>query len=276
MPSPLSADRILIFAPHPDDEVLACGGYIFTALKNKAKVKVVIVTLGETFGYALGKNLVNFLPLHEKAIAFGKLRQQEAKTILKKFGLLPPEIEFLGFPDKGLKYLWEKYWSKNNPYFSPILKTNHSPFEDIYQKNTSFSGEELERLITKIYLDFRPTIVITSSPYDRHQDHKTLFLFVQKIISSCPFKNLSFYSFLIHKNHWANLLAYGFRPQKELLPPLTLRKKTIFWLKFPLNHSALLAKERSILSYETQVVAIKKKLLSFVRQNELFHRAKIS
>ena len=180
MSLPLAKDRILIVVPHPDDEVLGCGGYIFMALRNKAKVKVVIVTLGENFGYALGKNLVNFLPLDKKAVSFGKLRRKETQKILKKIGLSSSDIEFLGFPDKSLKYLWENHWSKKNPYFSPILNTNQSPFEDVYQKEVIFCGEELERILSKVYFDFKPTIVMTSSPYDRHPDHRTLFLFIRR------------------------------------------------------------------------------------------------
>ena len=40
-------DRILILAPHPDDEVLGCGGIIQTAVKMKLPLEVVFLTYGD-------------------------------------------------------------------------------------------------------------------------------------------------------------------------------------------------------------------------------------
>ncbi len=51
MPEPGPDDRILIFAPHPDDEVLGSGTYIQRAIKNGAEVKVVLMTNGNTPSY---------------------------------------------------------------------------------------------------------------------------------------------------------------------------------------------------------------------------------
>jgi len=40
-------DRILILAPHPDDEAISAGGVIQKALSQDAKVKVVCITNGD-------------------------------------------------------------------------------------------------------------------------------------------------------------------------------------------------------------------------------------
>ncbi|MBN2830786.1 MAG: PIG-L family deacetylase, partial [Candidatus Omnitrophica bacterium] len=40
-------ERVLIFAPHPDDEAIACAGVIQEALSKGAKVKIVYLTHGE-------------------------------------------------------------------------------------------------------------------------------------------------------------------------------------------------------------------------------------
>jgi len=49
---PLTEDseRILILAPHPDDETLGCGGTIQKALLQGKTVKVVFLTSGDSFG----------------------------------------------------------------------------------------------------------------------------------------------------------------------------------------------------------------------------------
>ena len=41
-----SSDRVLIIAPHPDDESIACAGVIRYCIENKIPVYVVVVTNG--------------------------------------------------------------------------------------------------------------------------------------------------------------------------------------------------------------------------------------
>ena len=40
-------DRVLVLAPHPDDEDISCGGVIQRALKSGAQVKVAYLTCGD-------------------------------------------------------------------------------------------------------------------------------------------------------------------------------------------------------------------------------------
>src|SRR5262250_1622088 len=41
------ADRLLVLAPHPDDELVGCGGMIQRALAAGAAVRVVFLTYGD-------------------------------------------------------------------------------------------------------------------------------------------------------------------------------------------------------------------------------------
>lgn len=50
VPKPTRRDRIVLFAPHPDDETIAAGGYLATAVKKGAHVSVVLVTDGNKHG----------------------------------------------------------------------------------------------------------------------------------------------------------------------------------------------------------------------------------
>src|SRR3989344_9322527 len=47
---PTSNDRVLIVAPHQDDEVLGAGGYIQRSVSVGAKVKVIFATDGNKHG----------------------------------------------------------------------------------------------------------------------------------------------------------------------------------------------------------------------------------
>lgn len=49
-PVPTSGQRVLVFSPHPDDESLAVGGYIYTACQAGASVRIVLVTDGNRYG----------------------------------------------------------------------------------------------------------------------------------------------------------------------------------------------------------------------------------
>src|SRR5690242_7448135 len=48
-PEPKPGDRLLIIAPHPDDEALAAGGVIQRAIARGARVRIVVLTDGDAF-----------------------------------------------------------------------------------------------------------------------------------------------------------------------------------------------------------------------------------
>ncbi len=48
--APQAGDRILVFSPHPDDESIAVGGYIYNACQNGAIVRIILVTDGNKQG----------------------------------------------------------------------------------------------------------------------------------------------------------------------------------------------------------------------------------
>jgi LmbE family N-acetylglucosaminyl deacetylase len=84
MPIPATGQKVLVFAPHQDDETLGCGGYIATAVQNGAKVKIVLVTDGNK------RKLKNF-------------RYQEFKTATAKLGVPDSDLMFLNYQDSSLQ-----------------------------------------------------------------------------------------------------------------------------------------------------------------------------
>lgn len=73
-------NKILIIAPHADDECLGCGGLMKKAIDYGNEVKVVIGATGDTFFY------------HANKIVTAKEREHELVEALKVFGVNEYEI----------------------------------------------------------------------------------------------------------------------------------------------------------------------------------------
>lgn len=88
---PLVADppagRVLVLAPHPDDETIGCGGTVAGLAEAGSEVRVVVVTAGEASvaDYSAG------------AAATASSRREEAAAACRALGLPPPVV--LDFPD---------------------------------------------------------------------------------------------------------------------------------------------------------------------------------
>ncbi|WP_177165916.1 PIG-L deacetylase family protein [Nitrosomonas sp. Nm58] len=84
---PIENGKILVFAPHPDDEVLGCGGTLALLRQNKCAIKVVYVT-----------NSTGTDNLGADAPA---VRRLEAKAALSVLGI--DDLEFLDEPDGNFR-----------------------------------------------------------------------------------------------------------------------------------------------------------------------------
>jgi LmbE family N-acetylglucosaminyl deacetylase/glycosyltransferase involved in cell wall biosynthesis len=80
-PQDLRGERLLVLAPHPDDEVIGCGGLVALHLRDGRPVHVVVATDGAQAGD-------------------GAQREVESRTALALLG--DATIEFLQFPDREL------------------------------------------------------------------------------------------------------------------------------------------------------------------------------
>ncbi len=86
----LRAQRVVVVAPHPDDEVLACGGLLAMRADAAGEVLIVAVTDGEaSHGAAPGA----------AANAMAERRRAERLTGLQRLGLEGASLVRCGFPD---------------------------------------------------------------------------------------------------------------------------------------------------------------------------------
>ena len=89
-PAPLRGERLLVLAPHPDDEVIGVGGLIAQHLRDGRAVRVVIATDGSkaTGAPAEGQS-------------YTAQREDESRRGLALLGDAT-DVHFLRFPDRGL------------------------------------------------------------------------------------------------------------------------------------------------------------------------------
>lgn len=88
----LSSKKILVMAPHPDDEIIGCGGLIAKALKDGSEVKVVYLTDGSAG--------VSDKKLNQSQRT--SLREHEARSAAREIGLKDSNLIFWRYKDGRL------------------------------------------------------------------------------------------------------------------------------------------------------------------------------
>jgi LmbE family N-acetylglucosaminyl deacetylase len=266
--------RILIFAPHPDDEVVATGGLISEAVKEGFTVKVVFITNGDGFGNLVKTGSLIKINNANEAITLGYEREIEAIQAAKVLGLKSENLIFLGYPDRGISHLWFSNWSK--AYTSIYTFKSCSPYNNSYTQKVSYKGENLSKDIRSILDSFKPDLVFTPSYFDMHPDHWGTSCFVISELATLEemgrgwVREIKIYFYLVHYGKISWPKEWGYKPLNKILPPLELQRARIKWLSYPLSETAVQIKLAAISKYKSQVVLIGNFLKAFVRTNELF------
>lgn len=274
MPPLRAGEKIVIFAPHPDDETLGTGGLIQQAVAAGASIRVVLVTNGE---YPSVTFLEHTLRMSQQAfVKLGYRRQRETLRAMQSFGLSPKDVIFLGYPNHHLHRMWlPQHWSSKTPVRSAILRTAHSPYSNSMTPHAPFSGQSLLQDIETILAKEQPDIVITAHPNDMHVDHWTVYGFVQLALNELTANGQAFaakcrvYTYLIHRPLWP--APKGFHPFRTLEPPARLvATRQTQWLELPLTVAQMIDKRKAIAMYRSQAGPIDPVMQSFARGNELF------
>lgn len=271
-------ERIMIFAPHTDDEVLGPGGLIGRAVRLGAVVRVVLVTNGDGFTLAAEDEFHSVHLTPERYIEFAYIRQRESLAALKSLGLPESAVTFLGFPDRGTAAEWEDHWPKSDPYTSPHTKFDRSPYRNSYVRNAPFAGAALAEEITRLIQEFNPDTIILPHPNDMHPDHWGTHNFVLYALATLDQADTGqpdlfrhrprLLNYLVHRGNWPT--PKGFFPCLELVPPRRLLEIGTSWGAFPLTPEETTAKHQAILKYRSQVAVMRRYLVSFARTNDLF------
>lgn len=265
--APGKGEKVLIFSPHNDDEVLGAGEFIKHTLKNGGEVKVVLMTNGDGFKEALQFDYFTLNPKPNDYINFGYTRQKESIYALKKLGLSEKNIVFLGYPDGGLSALWGAYWDKTTPYTSQNTQSDKSPYTNSFTKENTYCGENVANDISKIIQDYKPTVIVYPHPNDRHPDHWSTNAFVKYALTYLNYNAKKEWLYLVHRGDWPTPMKK--ETKMYLVPPSKLIGTDTKWYAFNLNNHDINEKTQAIQMYKTQIKTLGPLLAGFERKNEL-------
>lgn len=275
-PAPKRGDRILIFAPHCDDESLGLSGFTQQALAAGAEVQVVWLTNGDGFPYSAEREFGRLGLNHDDYINFGLQRQTEALAAVSASGLTPRNTLFLGYPDSGLAEMWLHNWTPGKPFLSRFTGCARSPYANSLTPNAVYCGQQALKDVETVIRRFRPTHVFCPHPNDNHPDHWATYVFVAAALwelnpptpgdgPPSPGPVLGLY--LVHRGDWP--VPQGLHPKDDLPPPAALLQMDTEWRQIPLSSEQEAAKRAAVAKYVSQMRVMRRFLTSFVRRNEL-------
>jgi LmbE family N-acetylglucosaminyl deacetylase len=263
-------DRLLILAPHPDDETIGCAGVIQQALKAGAEVRVVYLTNGDhnEFAFIVYEKRITFR--RAEFIHMGLVRRQEAIAAMRLLGLSQDKLTFLGYPDNGTLAIFNRYWQVKKPFRSLLTRISSVPYKTDLSFGAPYVGESILADLKKVIFDYKPTKIFVSHPADVNGDHRALYLFLQVALRDLgkQIPKTKVYPYLVHWSGWP--LPRHYHPEISLEPPQNFRDSQVRWMGLALTPEQVERKRQAILCYRSQTRTSAFYLLAFARRNELF------
>jgi len=286
----LQNERLLVIAPHPDDETLGAGGLVQVVLARRGSVRVVTVTAGDGYVEAVEMATGKLHPRPAEFIAYGEERVQELRAAVHILSQGRARVEDLGFPDGGLSALLNEYWSRAHPERSATTGESKVYLPRAPDWGAAYDGAELKRLLVKIIRETNPTVVAIPDPLDRHPDHSATGLFSilaldewaretgrleQKEAHSADTRLPRLLAYLVHWPHWppgweAGSAAPLYPHAAPLELPPDLPERGYRRVMLPLTLAEVDRKAAALRKHATQQVVMGAFLASFERRTEPF------
>ncbi len=270
------ATRLLVVAPHPDDDVLGAGGLIRRVITAGGRVRVVWTTSGDGFpegvetAEGISPNVAHLTPRDYET--YGALREQEARAALGSLGVRANALTFLGFPDEGLCELASTYLSaKAKAFKSPYTGRISPPLTEQVFRGVVYRGYDLRRELERVIVGFGPTLVAAPHPEDQHPDHCSTHIFLNEALTELSRQGRvrpRVLHYLIHFGQWP--LRSTDRIGDTLLPPPRFPPAEGRWSNLALTPEETGAKRLALMLYHSQMLVIGRLLLGFATSNELF------
>lgn len=146
------SNRLLVLAPHPDDEVIGAGGLIQRVLGRGGEVRAVFITSGESNPWPLRAQNRKWRVSLEDQESWGERRRSEAIASLRTLGVPEEAATFLRFRDGQIAALARK----GDPRLTEALRA--------------------------IMVEFQPSLLICPSAQDLHSDHRAVAWYLHQAV----------------------------------------------------------------------------------------------
>jgi LmbE family N-acetylglucosaminyl deacetylase len=157
--------KIVVFAPHPDDELIAVGGTLLKWIEKGHEIHIIYVSDGRT-AYTFERKRGNLIEAKETQITEEELatvRKDEIQTVRKFIGLPKENIYVLDYPSHQLRKYSEKAIKEVKVIIRdadriviPSNNNSHTDHQNTYKIATSAAKElnlrDLEFYVYSIYV----------------------------------------------------------------------------------------------------------------------------
>ena len=150
MALPHLLQRVLIIAPHPDDDIIAAGGLMQHIVAAGGELRVLFVTDGDNNPWPQRFLQRKWLLEDRDRAEWGATRRREALCSLSLLGIPDSSATFLALPDSAIA--------------------------DIARRGDTHLTREIQSAIA----DLQPTLVVSPSAFDLHSDHRAVSFFVHR------------------------------------------------------------------------------------------------
>jgi LmbE family N-acetylglucosaminyl deacetylase len=279
-------ERLLVVAPHPDDETLAAGGLVQRVRTRGGTTRVVILTAGDGYVEAVMHETGKLRPRPVEYLRYGERRMREARAALRQLAPDGVRLQFLGFPDGGLHALLHAHWWRSWPEYSPTTRAAKPPYSDVLEPDCPYDGDDLRRELENILRDVKPTIIVFPDLHDRHPDHRATGLFTMLAVADWlgPTGKVGIIrprllTYLIHwpdwPAGWQTPVPQGEAAQQPLELPAALAQEGAIRVLTLTDHE-LATKRVALQRYTTQQQEMPALLAAFVRRTEPFRLVDVS
>jgi len=263
-------DRVLILAPHPDDEALGICGILQNAIEIRIPVRVLYLTYGD-------HNELAFIAYRKRPWLspqinrnMGEVRRREAIYAMAYLGLPEDNLVFLGYPDYGTLNIWKNHWGKAPPFRSLLTNVTSIPYKSSSSYGKPHKGEDILADIEQQLLGFLPTRIFVTHPVDGNPDHRSFYLFLQ--VALLNLKNRipipKVYTYPVHMGRWPR--PHWYHPDYWLPWPRRLTDENSQSWTLELSQENVNRKYETIKLYKSQMSVSRHWLAAFARRNELF------
>ena len=152
-------DRVLIVAPHMDDEAIGAGAYALDAIRSGADVFVAFLTAGDCARFSARIMHGTVMPTASQYLSVGRTRIAEAQRAMRILGVPREHLFVLGYPDRGLRTIFEQ---PSTIVRSTSTQEDSVPYAAAMSPGAKHTLENVVADLRRVLDLVRPTTVITA------------------------------------------------------------------------------------------------------------------